>query len=125
MIILLNKNLIFNHCGFMKKFHILMLILTLFVVQCSELSPRQKCYEDNYCKSADADCIAASLLISSLFENNNSRTNTGTTNGGTTNGNTTTNSNSSSSLLSVLYNPLFCIGSKASCEADCDKKHPY
>ncbi len=63
MIILLHKNLIFNHCGFMKKFHILMLILTLFVVQCSELSPRQKCYEDNYCKSADADCIAAFVVV--------------------------------------------------------------
>ncbi|EKO87790.1 hypothetical protein LEP1GSC020_2734 [Leptospira interrogans serovar Grippotyphosa str. 2006006986] len=47
----------------MKKFHILMLILTLFVVQCSELSPRQKCYEDNYCKSADADCIAAFVVV--------------------------------------------------------------
>ncbi|EMO52550.1 LA_0364 family Cys-rich lipoprotein [Leptospira noguchii] len=111
----------------MKKFHIFVLVLvaTLFASQCSELSPRQKCYEDNYCKSADADCIAASLLISSLFENSNSKGNNGTTNGGNTNGNATTNSNSSSSLLSLFYNPLFCIGSKASCEADCDKKHPY
>ncbi|EKR75204.1 hypothetical protein MAL08_16080 [Leptospira noguchii] len=107
----------------MKNFYILALVLvaTLFASQCSELSPRQKCYEDNYCKSADSDCIAASILITSLFENSNSKGNNGTTNGG----NTTTNSNSSSSLLSLFYNPLFCIGSKASCEADCDKKHPY
>ncbi|WP_081605150.1 LA_0364 family Cys-rich lipoprotein [Leptospira alstonii] len=100
----------------MKKIHVVTLVvaLTLFASRCSEVSPRQKCYEDNYCKSADSDCLAASLLISSLLE------------GGSKNSSgSATSSRSSNSLLSTLFNPLLCVGSKATCEADCDKKHPF
>ncbi|MBM9577602.1 hypothetical protein JWG45_10605 [Leptospira sp. 201903070] len=97
----------------MKKY-LSMLSVILFVVfsfQCSEISPRQKCYEDNYCKSADSDCIAASLLISSLFQGSSSSS--------------STSSSSSNSFLSLYFSPITCIGAKASCEADCDKKHPF
>lgn len=81
--------------------------------QCSEISPRQKCYEDNYCKTAESDCIAGSLLITSLLQSSSSSSSSSTT------------SSSSSSFLSALFSPLTCIGAKASCEADCDKKHPF
>ncbi|RHX93119.1 LA_0364 family Cys-rich lipoprotein [Leptospira stimsonii] len=98
----------------MKKYISMVLVIPLIAIsfQCSEISPRQKCYEDNYCKSAESDCIAGSLLISSLLQSSSSST-------------SSTSSSSSNSFLSVLFSPLTCIGAKASCEADCDKKHPF
>ncbi|MBM9499947.1 hypothetical protein JWG44_06750 [Leptospira sp. 201903071] len=99
----------------MKKY-LSMISVILFVVfsfQCSEISPRQKCYEDNYCKSADSDCVAASLLISSLLQS------------GSSSSSSSTSSSSSSSFLNLYFSPLTCIGAKASCEADCDKKHTF
>ncbi|RHX82473.1 hypothetical protein DLM76_07220 [Leptospira yasudae] len=100
----------------MKKIYIVVLVMTFvaFVSHCSEISPRQKCYEDNYCKSAESDCIAGSLLISSLLANNSSGSSS-----------SSSNTSSSNSFLSVLFSPITCIGAKASCEADCDKKHPF
>ncbi|TGL75718.1 LA_0364 family Cys-rich lipoprotein [Leptospira yasudae] len=98
----------------MKKIYIVGLVMTfvVFVSHCSEISPRQKCYEDNYCKSAESDCIAGSLLISSLLASNSS-------------GSNSSSSSSSNSFVSLLFSPITCIGAKASCEADCDKKHPF
>ncbi|MCG6166515.1 hypothetical protein LFX25_01440 [Leptospira sp. FAT2] len=100
----------------MKKIRIVALVIVsvLFVLQCSEISPRQKCYEDNYCKSAESDCIAGSLLISSLLANNSSGS-----------GSSSSSASSSNSFLSFLFSPITCIGAKASCEADCDKKHAF
>ncbi|WP_083244025.1 LA_0364 family Cys-rich lipoprotein [Leptospira tipperaryensis] len=98
----------------MKKYLSMTLVILFVAVsfQCSEISPRQKCYEDNYCKSADSDCVAASLLITALLQSGSSS-------------GSSSSSSSNNSFLSLYFSPLACIGAKASCEADCDKKHPF
>ncbi|OMI16200.1 LA_0364 family Cys-rich lipoprotein [Leptospira weilii] len=89
----------------MKRILILSL---LFGISCSEyISPRHKCYLDNSCNTAVMDCLMGAELLKTLLDSNPQT------------------STSQNPILSIFYNPLFCVDAKQTCVNDCDTSHPF
>lgn len=91
----------------MEKIKLVVFLLLGLVILCScvakdgsyHLTAREKCYADNFCKSADGDCVVGSIILNEIIQPKDRAT-------------------------ALLLSPLLCVGSKDACIADCNKKHP-
>lgn len=95
----------------MKRASLALAATLIVLASACTRTPRQQCYDENYCSSADADCMAGWMILSSMMLTPSS------------------SSSSSTSTSTLTTSPVFwmlmCSGSRQACEAECDRKYTF
>ncbi|WP_425591109.1 LA_0364 family Cys-rich lipoprotein [Leptospira barantonii] len=80
------------------------ILLGILLHSCNDLSPREKCMENNACKNRAQACFSAFVVVSGA-------------------GSSLTNSTPSSQETASMA--VTCTALQEACEADCNRKHSY